>query len=758
MMGSHALIAAAESWLLVASGVSAKAVVLFGLAAMVTWAMRRGSAATRHLVWSTAIAAVLVLPVVGTVLPPLALSWLPAAGRPALEGPLPVADIPTLARPDPGPSAPAAVSTLPVERAESAAALGVGTAPVGWPAALGLMWLAGALALLAHLALGHARVAALRRRAAPVTAGHCFEQLAGVAARLGVRRPMLRIAARGSMPMLIGVLRPTVLLPAEATLWSEMRLRAVLIHELAHVMRRDAWTQLAAELLCALHWPNPLAWLARRRLRIEREHACDDVVLNAGARASDYAAQLLEVAHALRAAPGTSLVAMAMARPAQLAGRLLAVLDERRARGGVRRAALAATLLIGTLVLGIVAALRPAPAAAGAATPVDAARQPAPPPAVDTATLPDRAGPAEAGPALQSAAAECDITSVSHSSSNGRHRIEWSGAGCRVRLRLGGDVRFTPELDGIASMAPGAYLEIEERDGVDRTLEVRPEADGLRYSYDVAGRQRPFDAEARRWLQLMITQLVRETGFGAAERVAQLLRQGGADAVLNEAERIRSDHVMGLYLTELIGSGQVDSGMLGRAAAVAGAGIGSDYELAQFLVATATHPRANAAVARTIITAARSIASDHEQRRTLDAVLARDDLDAELRAAAVAGADIGSDFELAQLIAAARLDLRMQSAQDLIVRAGATIDSDHELRQLLQGYARQELTAEGVAALLIAARSIDSDFELAELLLAIARRHPLQGPVREAFLATLETVGSEHEYSRVAQVVLRRSP
>ena len=64
-------------------------------------------------------------------------------------------------------------------------------------------------------------------------------------------------------------------------------MQAVLLHELAHLRRRDPLWQLVAHCGLALHWFNPLAWFAVRRLRIEQERACDDFVLRAGIRASE---------------------------------------------------------------------------------------------------------------------------------------------------------------------------------------------------------------------------------------------------------------------------------------------------------------------------------------------------------------------------------------------------------------------------------------------------------------------------------------
>jgi hypothetical protein len=126
-------------------------------------------------------------------------------------------------------------------------------------------------------------------------------------------------------------------LPEEADDWPEDRRRAVLLHELAHVRRRDVLTQWLGLAACAAYWFNPLAWWASSRLRAEREQACDDLVLEAGERPCDYAAQLLGVARSLRPVRALAPAALAMARPSGLETRLRSILDVRRQRRGPGR-------------------------------------------------------------------------------------------------------------------------------------------------------------------------------------------------------------------------------------------------------------------------------------------------------------------------------------------------------------------------------------------------------------------------------------
>src|SRR5262249_20941514 len=140
---------------------------------------------------------------------------------------------------------------------------------------------------------------------------------------LGLRRRVRLLLADGPVvPMTWGLLAPVVLLPSDARDWAPPRRRHVLLHELAHVQRGDWPMQLVAQVVCALYWFQPLAWLAARALRRERERACDDHVLLAGGKPSEYAGHLLDIARSRSPGFAGSYAALAMARRSQLEGRL----------------------------------------------------------------------------------------------------------------------------------------------------------------------------------------------------------------------------------------------------------------------------------------------------------------------------------------------------------------------------------------------------------------------------------------------------
>lgn len=365
-------------WAGVVPGVLAKSALLVLAAAVATRVppLRHASAAARHLVWTLAVCALVLLPPLAAVLPAWEAGWIPAAPRAALpvSGPPPArvdgGAFPADESPPPVGVAAASLPSAPAEDAEA------GSAWPGWARLLGGAYALGVLAALGWAAAGFAAVRRMASRAAAVTDPEWTALLRDVAWELEVRRPVALLRSPSqAMPMTWGVRRAAILLPAAADAWPAARRRVVLLHEMAHVARHDCLTQAVAAVACALWWFHPGAWYAARRLRVERELACDDRVLAAGTGPRLYAGHLLEIARAFRAPLVAAPGAVSMARPSQLEGRLLAVLDAVRSRRPVARAAVLAAALGAAAVVLPLAALAPAPSEAAGADGIAPARR-----------------------------------------------------------------------------------------------------------------------------------------------------------------------------------------------------------------------------------------------------------------------------------------------------------------------------------------------------------------------------------------------
>ena len=203
---------------------------------------------------------------------------------------------------------------------------------ISWSTALPILYATGVLLLLGRLIAAQFMILRLARRATDVSKPELQRLMFECAQRMGVRRSVRLLRSREHMmPIVFGTRVPTIVLPAVSDTWSQDRLRAVLRHELAHVARYDCLTQLAAEVACALYWIHPGVWWIARRLRIERELACDDRVLAAGTHARRYAGHLLELAYSVGGHRAPAL-AVSIARARQLEGRMRAVLDTARNR------------------------------------------------------------------------------------------------------------------------------------------------------------------------------------------------------------------------------------------------------------------------------------------------------------------------------------------------------------------------------------------------------------------------------------------
>ncbi len=345
-----------------------RGIVVFLVALAVTHAMRRRTASARHLVWVGAIVVQLVLPLFAlwgpqwqVAVPTAVSSVLPvtlpegrgdAPRRPAIV-PRPASSqahepIQLTITNDSAPSV-GALSTN-AGRAEPAPA-----ARISGRAILLTLWAIGALIVLGRLAVGTTIVAALARRGARVEDGGWLSLVQRLSTSLCIARPLtLMHGGKVGVPITWGIVYPVVLLPDDADAWPEERRRFVLVHEMAHVKRLDALTQLAGQIALALFWFDPLVWIANRRMQLEREHACDDYVLRHGTAPSHYAEELLAMVRALGTTDRSSqpaFAALAMARRSEFEGRMLSILDPVLARnplskGRTLMSAFAALLLV----------------------------------------------------------------------------------------------------------------------------------------------------------------------------------------------------------------------------------------------------------------------------------------------------------------------------------------------------------------------------------------------------------------------------
>jgi beta-lactamase regulating signal transducer with metallopeptidase domain len=232
------------------------------LATGLTRFLPRANATTRHAIWFTTLLLAVATPAMLLIPRPVAAAGTVAAVQPS------------------------AAWTVPVT--------------AEWPLYAVLAWLAIATLLLARVVWSLGHIQGLKRRATLVGQRGNIRVLASAEARV---------------PMAAGFVRRAIIFPQSVLdELTTQEFEQVLCHEMAHLRRWDDWTQLAQAIAQAALFFNPAVYWIGRRLKIEREMACDDWVVSATGEARPYAACLTHLYELTRRAPAPQLAPGATTR------------------------------------------------------------------------------------------------------------------------------------------------------------------------------------------------------------------------------------------------------------------------------------------------------------------------------------------------------------------------------------------------------------------------------------------------------------
>lgn len=273
---------------------SIRAVFVAAGVALAVAVLRVKTPAIRHAAWTGALVVMLLLPAVARWMPTVPVpGWVPdvSTRRPSVAT-VPAApstsEVTMSARSVSIPGRPVGVASTTARSMIAAAGTSVGAEPPvttawTWREWTLLAWLLGVLFLITRELAGGWAARQLARSGVPVA---------------GERR--VYSSPRVISPVVVGVLAPRVMVPSSWPRWGGHVRDMVLLHERAHVARRDPLVACLARLNRAVFWFHPLAWWLERHLKAESERACDDVVVRAGREPRLYAAMLVEMARRLR--------------------------------------------------------------------------------------------------------------------------------------------------------------------------------------------------------------------------------------------------------------------------------------------------------------------------------------------------------------------------------------------------------------------------------------------------------------------------
>ena len=788
--------------------IAAKGALVLLAATIAALVLTRRSAAIRHMAWTGGLFALLALPMLSIAMPKVRISReLPfsAALRPelphdsfapvsddqltapaslpvvaAMPGTTPAVEAAPAVAPEIAPKAWGVDSAVPPIRSR---AIGEGSAEI-----LVMAWLTGASLMIGWLVLGHIRARAIARASSISLAPEWTGLLEGARMDAGVTQDVeIRESEFLAVPITVGFFKPIIVVPAEGREWSSEHRADVLVHELAHIARRDTLTHSIGWVACALHWFNPLAWLALYRARVEREHACDDVVLSAGARPSTYAQELLTTAQLAQIPLGAGAASLAMARKSQLTGRLLAILDKDRQRGPASIRGAGFLSAIGLLIVLPVAALAPATVEAsdtwGFASdlapideaPVDGVRAPnaALPkmtPTVQTVrtTVPVRAeGPCPRNK-NDKGAREVKLTRSMTISGQGNAEdgtgnsyTVWSGSDCYVKIQLFGKVKFNADESDVSELSRGGRIEFTTGEGsTDRVYTVKEEGGSLVRRYTINGKETPVTEEVEKWRSELILAYIRQSAYDAEGRARRIMAARGVDGVLAEIEQITSDYAAGRYFGAIIAGSKLDDATTAKVVSAAGHHLESDYELGKVLKAVPVSSLGGPAALGAYVEATETIESDYELGRTLARVLSSGPQNQEVTKALLKRAStMDSDHELAELLLGLVATGSVKGeATVAYIDAIPTIESDYEKQRVLTAIVPALAgNPRMLAQSLRTAATIESDYSLSEYLKQFLTVTTLSGELIAPFFEAVTSIESDYNQQEVLVAALGRS-
>ncbi len=703
---------------------------------LIVVALRKSSPSLRALVWTLALGSALLLPALSAMVPRLKIAMLmpvaqdrvqPPVSSPLIEPLAPVSEPATTPRaPEPGSSFERELP--PVTRSGSQPA-----SSISWPIVALAVWSTGFFLLLLRVLLSHRTLASLVRRAGGAD-DEWHILVNQVRRQLGVRRSVaVKMTDAVEVPAIVGVFRPTLLLSPDVDELDPLDRRDVVLHELAHVARWDGLAQLVCQVSCAAYWFIPLAWHGAGRAALLRERACDDVVLNAGSRASSYARNLLHLAGQARGAE-LEFGALAMARPSRIEERVMGILDTDARRHRVTgRAGLTVMALAGGIIAAVAAVEPVARELAAASAPMGA---------IDAGTtiIPSGAGVdlrpgAVAGVVTQRSARDTSllctrgVKSSSNSINEGDHgdrrwTVKVEGEDCKVDMRLDGKVEFNDDFTDIKSISNGGFFRLDVMQGDNRhELEIRSRNGTLERTWRVNGTVQPYDAAAQAWFATFLIDLDRRTAVGMEIRLPRLLRQGGVKAVLDETAQMGTDYPRSRYYSGLLKSTRLTADELKRMLDQAAAMMESDYYAAELL---------------------KEVGSDG-----LD--------DAGERAAVVAMLQkMESDYYRAEVMGSV-IDAGRPSAEEMtaLLQVVGLMKSDYYQAETLGRLLENgQLTAEQRAMVARAASSMESAYYTAEVLKKLVAKGNLTDAERVAFLEAVQKIQDDYQTSEILGVLL----
>jgi len=338
--------------------------------------------------------------------------------------------------------------------------------------------------------------------------------------------------------------------------------------------------------------------------------------------------------------------------------------------------------------------------------------------------------------------------------------MTWSSNGDRLEAHGHGDVVFADDLHDVESMSDGASLTMRSWSGViPHTIEVTSRGGRITRTYYVAGRERPWDDQARALLARDVTILVRHSGFGAAARVNAIMQKKGVAGVLEEVDQLDNDYVRRVYLEALLGGAPFNETTILPVLQRINDAMTSDYDRRVLLTSIAAKIPLTVRMTTSYLPAIAKMHSDYDRRQVLHAVLSRRPLAEGVAAAALrAVGTMQSSYDKREVLTQMMSDGPPLTADEkkTLLDAVAAIGTDYDRRVVLLEFLKHyRIDAADRDAFFGAARSITSDYDRAEVLMTVLKSQTIDASMRPAFMAAATGIRSAYDQDRVLAALAR---
>lgn len=568
------------------------------------------------------------------------------------------------------------------------------------------------LVLFGRLGFSYLRLQRLKAGTSPAPP-EVLKRLERCLSMCEISRPVqLLLSTKAGSPMAVGFSRPAVIIPDSLLLQlTGEEFDHLGLHELAHIRRYDDWTNLLQRVIQAVFFFHPAVHWICRKLDFEREVACDDWVLSLTGAAKPYARSLAKVLECMPWRRGPILASGAVFRKHQIIRRIEMLLDG--TRDSKPRISTVTFVVILMCLFGAFSQIVQVPSLIA--------------------------------------------FGIDHGGS--RYRSRWHVDGRTFDTEIRGDVQFGDDDVSVQTLSPGGYVRLRENGWTRRELDIRLGNSGrpdVRYLVD--GRERPLDDRGREWIATILPAMIRESGINAEERATRILEKRGAAGVLEEIDRISSDHSRRKYLSAVILSGKLNTDDLRRAMSRAGR-ISSDHDKSNLLLEVASLYNSDQ-LRGAYFDAVNTISSDHDRRRVLTHVIEDSRSDATMLAQAGRSVErMSSDHDKAELL---KLSAPSIAASDpevrrSLLRAAGSISSDHDKARVISSIlGGGQLPPEVLEDVLRVASKIQSDHDKSKVL-ELAVQQELKHPsTQAAFFSAVGTIGSDNDRTRVLNAIIQR--